>query len=338
MKKKWSELELIGMFSRRIGAPDAKGLIKGIGDDCAVFNSPDDRSLLATTDILVENIHFDCSWHPPHLLGRKSIAVNFSDIAAMGGTPHYALVSIALSNHIDKAWIEKWSAGAAEILEEFDCALIGGDTVKGPSLTINIVILGSGAKDRVIMRSTASKGENIYVSGDLGSAAGGLEICKAPDLFKSFTKDELQPLISKHLNPTPRVLLGQVLGASGMVGAMQDISDGIATDLAHICTQSDLGAEIEEDTLPGNQVLERVSRCLHKEPLELKISGGEDYELLFTVKEGRDEELLALLSEKCREQVHRVGRMIEGSGVRLISGDGSVDIAFRGFQHRGNGG
>ena len=338
MPGKWSELDLISMFAGRIGAPDTKGLIKGIGDDCAIFANPDERIWLATTDMLVENVHFDCSWHPPYLLGRKSIAVNLSDIAAMGGTPHYALVSIALADHHDIDWLEKWSAGVGEILEEFGCALVGGDTVRGSALTINIVVIGSAAKDRTIMRSTAREGENIYVSGDLGSAAAGLEISRAPALFQAFTKDELQPLINKHLNPTPRIRLGQVLGASGMVGAMQDISDGIATDLAHICTQSNVGAEIEAGLLPGSEVLEEVCECINKESVDLKISGGEDYELLFTVKEGRDDELLALLRETAGEKIYRVGRTVKGDDLRLISGEGSVDVAFRGFQHRAGGG
>ena len=337
MQEEWSELDLIRLFSGRTGAPGAKGLIKGIGDDCAIFDTPEDRSWLATTDILVENIHFDRSWHPPHLLGRKSIAVNLSDIAAMGGTPHYALVSIAVSDQLDKDWIEKWSAGAAEILEEFGCTIIGGDTVKGPALTINIVILGSGAKDRIIRRSTAAEGENIYVSGELGSAAAGLEICRAPVLFQSTAEDALQPLINKHLNPTPRVLLGQVLAASKMVGAMQDISDGIATDLAHICSQSGVGAELDADLLPGAEILGHVSQIINKEPVDLKISGGEDYELVFTVKKGRDEDLLRLLRENCGEQVYRVGRTVKGCDVRLISGEDAVNIGFKGFQHRGSG-
>ena len=337
MQEKWSELDLVELFAGNTGAPDSKGLIKGIGDDCAIFNNIDDRSWLATTDILVENIHFDRSWHPPHLLGRKSIAVNLSDIAAMGGTPHYALVSIALSDQLDKDWVEKWSAGAAEILEEFNCAIIGGDTVRGPALTINIALLGSGEKDRIIRRSSASEGENIYVSGDLGSAAAGLEICRTPALFQSYTRGELQPLIDKHLNPIPRIHLGQALGASGMVGAMQDISDGVATDLAHICSQSDVGAEIEADLLPGSEILERVCRSINKEAVDLKISGGEDYELLFTVKQGRDEDLLTLLGGKVGEKVCRIGRTVRGGDVRLISAQGAVDIGFRGFQHRANG-
>jgi thiamine-monophosphate kinase len=122
-----------------------------------------------------------------------------------------------------------------------------------------------------------------------------------------------------------------------MVGAMQDISDGIATDLAHICSQSGVGAELDADLLPGAEILGYVSQIINKEPVDLKISGGEDYELVFTVKKGRDENLLRLLRENCGEQVYRVGRTVKGCDVRLISGKDAVNIGFKGFQHRGSG-
>ncbi len=338
MRAKWSELDMIALFSGRTGAVDTAGLIKGIGDDCAIFTGLDQRHWLVTTDILIEWIHFDRSWHPPYLLGRKSIAVNLSDIAAMGGTPHYALVSIALPEQIERDWVAQWSAGAADMLEEFGCTLIGGDTVKGKDLAFNIVILGSGAKEETILRSTAGAEENIYVSGGLGFAAAGLEICRNPGQFKSFAKNELEPLVNKHLDPMPRIHLGEILAASGMVSAMQDISDGIATDLAHICTQSGVGAVVEEVLLPGASALQGICRTLNCEAVELQVSGGEDYELLFTVKQGKDEDLLALLRAQGEEQVYRVGRTVGGDGVRLLSGGKAVDIAFQGFQHKGESG
>lgn len=338
MRAKWSELDMIALFSGRTGAVDTEGLIKGIGDDCAIFTGLGQRHWLVTTDILIERVHFDRSWHPPSLLGRKSIAVNLSDIAAMGGTPHYALVSIALPEQIERDWVAQWSAGAADMLEEFGCTLIGGDTVKGKYLTFNIVILGSAAEGETILRSTAGAEENIYVSGGLGFAAAGLEICRNPEQFKSFTKNELEPLINKHLDPMPRVHLGEILAASGMVSAMQDISDGIATDLAHICTQSGVGAVVEEGLLPGASALQGVCRTLNCEVVELQVSGGEDYELLFTVKQGKDEDLLALLRAQGGGQVYRVGRTVGGDGVRLLSGGRAVDIAYQGFQHTGERG
>ena len=195
MQPNWSELDMISLFSGRIGATDTPGLIEGIGDDCAIFSSSSTHNWLVTTDMLVEGVHFDRSWHPPDLLGRKSIAVNLSDIAAMGGTPLYVLASVALPPQIDKDWMDQWSMGAAGIMKEFGCTLIGGDTVRGPVLTINIVILGRATREGTILRRTAGINENIYVSGSLGFAAAGLEICRHPAPFDSFAKDELEPFI-----------------------------------------------------------------------------------------------------------------------------------------------
>ena len=335
MLPNWSELDMISLFSDRIGAADTPGLMEGIGDDCAIFTGSGTYNWLVTTDMLVEGVHFDRSWHPPDLLGRKSIAVNLSDIAAMGGTPLYVLASVALPPQIDKDWMDQWSMGASAIMEEFGCTLIGGDTVKGPVLTINIFILGSATREATILRRTAGMGENIYVSGSLGFAAAGLEICRQPAFFESFTKDELEPFIMQHLNPSPRVKLGQTLAASGMVSAMQDISDGVATDLAHICSQSGVGGEVRADLLPGTDALEKVCRKLHRTVEDLQLSGGEDYELLFTVKKGKDEALLALLQDSGIEKVCRVGRTVPGESVRLVSAEGSLDIGFMGYQHTG---
>ena len=167
--------------------------------------------------------------------------------------------------------------------------------------------------------------------------SAGLEICRHPELFRSFADDKLSALKEKHLNPTPRVELGQILATSGAVGAMQDISDGIATDLAHICSQSGVGAEVEAELLPAEQSLAEACRCLNRTAVELQVSGGEDYELLFTVRQGRDEELLSLVKERHLEMVYKVGRTVPGSTVRLLSADGVSDIGFQGYQHSGSG-
>ena len=336
MQGNWTELDMISLFSSRVGAADTPGLMEGIGDDCAIFASSHTHNWLVTTDMLVEGVHFDLSWHPPDLLGRKSIAVNLSDIAAMGGTPLYVLASVALPPQLDRDWMEQWSVGAAAIMEEFGCTLIGGDTVRGPVLTINIVILGSATTEGTILRRTAGVDENIYVSGNLGYAATGLEICRQPTLFESFPRDEVEPFIFQHLNPLPRVKLGQALASSGMVSAMQDVSDGIATDLAHICSQSGVGGEVEAGLLPGTDSLKKVCRRLNRAVVDLQLSGGEDYELLFTVKKGKDKELLALLKDSGIGRIHRIGRTVPGESVRLVSAEGSVDIGFKGYQHTGS--
>ena len=334
-QKQWSELGLIKLLAEKCSGDSAEGVIKGIGDDCAVFKNRCGRNWLATTDILIEGVHFDLSWHPPYLLGRKAVAVNLSDIAAMGGTPHHALISIGVSDQVDNEFLSRLSGGTADILNSFGCSLIGGDTARAPALTINVVILGSIAEDCAILRSGSVPGENIYVSGPLGSAAVGLEICRRGLPPGPFSENNVHSLVDKHLNPEPRVELGRFLGASKLVSAMQDISDGLATDLAHICRQSGVGAEISADLLPGHELLEPVCRVLKLESAAVQTTGGDDYELLFTVKRGKDEEVQDLLDSGGFGKIHRIGRTIEGTGVNLVDGRGSTDISFLGYQHTG---
>ncbi len=334
-QKQWSELGLIELLADKSKGVSAEGVITGIGDDCAVFKNRCGRNWLATTDILIEGVHFDLSWHPPHLLGRKAVAVNLSDIAAMGGTPHYALISIGVSDQVDNEFLSRFSGGAAEILNRFDCSLIGGDTARAPALTINVVILGTTAEDCAILRSGSVPGENIYVSGPLGSAAVGLEISRRGLPPGPFAENDVRSLVDKHLNPEPRVELGRLLGTSKLVSAMQDISDGLATDLAHICRQSGVGAEISAELLPGHELLKPLCRLLKLDSAAVQTTGGDDYELLFTVKRGKDEEVHDLLGSSGFGKIHRIGRTIEGTGVNLIDGQGSTDISFMGYQHAG---
>lgn len=331
--KNWSELDLIALFKNQPGSHKDSSLIKGIGDDCAVFGMREGCDWITTTDILVENVHFDRSWHPPHLLGRKSIAVNLSDIAAMGGTPHFALVSLAIPASTDKNWIEHWYNGVSEMLVAHNCRLIGGDTAKSDVLTINIVIIGSVTKNRAIMRNSATVGENIYVSGFLGGAGAGLEICKNRSLFKTINQELLDIMINQHLDPQPEIQLGSLLGGCGLIGAMQDLSDGLATDLAHICQQSGVGADIENAALPAPEGLNQVCELIGKSAVSMQISGGEDYKLLFTVKEQEDGHLLSLIETNGMGPIHQIGRIVERTGVRLVHGGKNTDISFQGYQH-----
>jgi len=333
MRTNWSELALIEMLAEKARAGSKDGLIKGIGDDCAVFSNRDGRHWLVTTDMLVDTVHFDLDWHPPHLLGRKAVAVNLSDIAAMGGTPHHALVSIAIPDHTDQDFLQGLVAGSAEILAEHNCSMIGGDTTRGPVLTLNIVILGSCAAGQAVLRSGAVPGDLIYVSGALGSAAAGLEISSQRHRLKDISENELNPLIEKHLNPVPRVRLGQLLAEHALVSAMQDLSDGLATDLAHICRESTVGAEIQADLLPEQPLLESVCRMLDLDPTTVKVSGGDDYELLFTVRPDKQEALLLSLQDAGLKNVQCIGKIVAGSGVTLVEDGARKDISFSGYQH-----
>ncbi|MCB2214586.1 thiamine-phosphate kinase [Desulfofustis glycolicus] len=335
MPAHWSELDLIKHFagSCRI---DKKQLIKGIGDDCAVLHPAGDEAWVLTTDMLVDTVHFDTSWHPAFQLGRKCLAVNLSDIAAMGATPHSVMLSVALPDTIETVWLEQWLQGLASMIDEFDCALIGGDTVRGAQLTISITALGTTARNRVILRSTAGPGDTIFVSGYLGSAAAGLLFCRDKAALPAVDEQLKAPFIKRHLDPSPDVFCGSLLAQSGLVTAMQDLSDGLATDLAHIAEQSHLAAIVDAERLPGHPDLAQVCRLLERSPIDLQVAGGDDYHLVFTVKRGAEQELIDYLARHDGPPIYKIGRTEPGSGVHLLHDGESSDIAFRGFQHHGN--
>ena len=198
--------------------------------------------MLLTTDTLVEGVHFDLAWHPPLLLGRKAGAVNLSDVAAMGGEPRFALLNVAFPGSAS-AWLDDFLAGFHGILQEHDTHLVGGDTVKSSSdISITVTIIGEAAEDSICYRSGAVPGDLVFVSGSLGDAAAGLALCRAG--ISSDDSGQWQQLLSAHLDPQPQVQLGRILAESGQIHAMMDISDGLATDLAHICAASGVGAEM----------------------------------------------------------------------------------------------
>ncbi|MBU0945894.1 MAG: thiamine-phosphate kinase [Proteobacteria bacterium] len=326
----WSERELIRKILQA-GNGQSTGLIKGIGDDCCEVVAH--GAWLISTDTLVDSIHFDRSWHPPYLLGRKSVAVNLSDIAAMGGRPRFILLSLCLPKELDAEWISLWLQGALEILREYDCLLIGGDTVLGRELVLTVTVLGEPVGHGAIYRSGAGQGDTVWVSGPLGSAGAGLELFSAekekPGLLDL---SRWQRLLDAHLNPLPCIGLGMELAESGLVSAMQDISDGIATDLAHICQASGVGGLIQAERLPFLPELTSAAEVLHLKVEDLILRSGEDYQLLFTVRRGYEEKLAQLLEEKGRE-VFKIGEIRAGQGLFLQTESKEKEISFQGYEH-----
>ena len=330
-----SERALIRLI-RGASVASAPDLIQGIGDDCAVFGRSRAGQWLITTDTLVDSVHFDRSWHPPELLGRKSIAVNFSDVAAMGGCPRFVLLSLCLPQDLEAEWLQRWLSGVSAILAEQGCLLIGGDTVRGRELVISVTVLGEAEPDHILYRTGATPGDTVYVSGPLGSAAAGLALFQRAKLDGRHPEQwsQWQDLRDAHLNPRPLVKLGQQLGASGWVSAMQDVSDGLATDLAHICQESGTGGVLYADRLPALSVIDSAALFLEKDRLDLLLKGGEDYQLLFTVRSGREKELEARLLTELNHQIYPVGTITRGQGVLLEKKDGSRhDITFQGYEH-----
>jgi thiamine-monophosphate kinase len=325
-----SEKAVIKMIRKMSGAGSGK-VLTSIGDDCAVIQRDGGMVELITTDTLVENVHFDLSWHGPVLLGRKAAAVNISDVAAMGGKPIYCLLSLALPTGLADSWSEQFMSGFLAKLNEYGACLIGGDTVKSEKgVVISVTVVGEAVAGEVLLRSTARAGDLVMVSGSLGEAAAGLELCRRGE---KEVDGRWRDLLMAHLDPSPETELAKVLAASGLVSAMMDISDGLATDLAHICGESGLAAEVEGGTVPISTMLREAADTLALEPLNWALSGGEDYRLLLAVSESDGAELQRLVKMQTGRELITVGRLKEGSGVALVDGDEQRDITYQGYDH-----
>ena len=328
MARPEGEREIIARIRQAAGS--SGDLLVGIGDDCAVYKMDPDRVSLVTTDTMVEGVHFDLSWHPPLELGRKAASVNISDIAAMGGLPRFALLSLALTPAFDGQWLDAFMAGFLAVLAEHGVALIGGDTVQsGHGSVLSVTVIGEMAESELITRKGAQPGDVVLVSGFLGEAAAGLALCR----FGLAHEPDWQPLVGAHLNPVPLVALGRVLAASGMVHAMQDLSDGLATDLAHICAESGVGAVVAAEKIPLSPVLCKAAGICGQSPLDWALSGGEDYQLLFTAGEQQVAALRSMVREKTGRELFAVGRIVEGQGVFLEEAGQRREISYRGYEH-----
>lgn len=305
-------------------------LVKGIGDDCAVVAGAGGTVSLWTMDTLIESVHFDLAWHPPEQLGRKTVSVNVSDIAAMGGTPRFALFSLGLPGSADKSLVDSLLAGMFDVMAGYDITLAGGDTVFSPErIVLTLTLCGEMAADQVCYRAGAMAGDDVWVSGFLGEAAGGLALCRRG----MHGEGRFSSLVRAHCDPTPQLDLGRLLAASGLIHAMLDLSDGLATDLAHICTASGVGAEIVADQVPFSPVLLEAASELRMEPLDLALAGGEDYQLLFTVP-AEKRVSIEELGVRSGHRLFRVGKMVAGDRVILRQGGKRRDITFGGYEHR----
>jgi thiamine-monophosphate kinase len=255
----------------------------GIGDDCAVLRLPSRRGkdkdhknqdTLVTTDLSLEGVHFRLDWHPPESVGHRCLARGLSDIAAMGGEPVAAFLSLALPTESRQSWVSRFANGMIRLAERYGITLAGGDTAESPhGIVADIVVIGTAPAGEAVLRSGARPGDLIYVSGYLGgSAVAVVEMRKNP-------KGRLNPRdYSRHFLPEPRVELGRVLRDKGLVSAMIDTSDGLSTDLGHICEESHVGAKLLAEAIPRA----RVGKPAKEVDLQLALHGGEDYELLFT--------------------------------------------------------
>ena len=312
------EFELIGHIKDMFRVPSE---VYGIGDDCAIIPSGEGE-LLFSTDLLIEGVHFLRKESSPEDVGWKAAAVNLSDIAAMGGTPVATFLSIALPKDAQGEWAERFIEGYARISRQYDVPLLGGDTTSSlRDIAVNVGVLGRCPSGRGLMRSGARTGETIYVTGPLGDSAGGLQaILKETDRTK-----DIETLINRHKRPVPRVFEGRKLMETGKVGAMMDISDGIASDMRHIMKASGVGAVIALDKLPCSPQLRSVCAGQGWDIYELAASGGEDFELLLTGPENLDDSVDFPL--------YAIGQVVNGDDLIWTINDEPVDSDFTGYKH-----
>ncbi|MFC1962821.1 thiamine-phosphate kinase [Chloroflexota bacterium] len=298
-------------------------VVTGIGDDAAIWHNEEGLAL-ATTDTLVEGVHFKPGMGTWEELGGKALAVSLSDIAAMGGIPRYALVSLTIPPSTEVGTITALYRGMIEAANRYEVALVGGNTTRATELSITTTVLGSATEKGVLRRSAARPGHLIAVTGYLGLAAAGLRMLTLPP---SLDKESEKLSQAAYLRPQPRLVEGKTLVEHGVKAAI-DISDGLLSDLGHICQASGVGARIEVDKLPIHPVLKRA---FPGEALELALSGGEDYELLFTA----EEDIMDRVREEIPGLISIIGRITEGPGeISMVDDKGQVlSLARKGWEH-----
>jgi thiamine-monophosphate kinase len=317
------EFGLIDLLAKVVGGGQDKRLLIGIGDDAAAWQG-DGSIQLATVDSFIQDVHFPSGLASWSELGWKALAVNLSDIAAMGGLPRYALVSLALPANTAVDDVTALYTGMLELANQFGVTIVGGDISSAPLVVVTIAVFGSGQKKRLLTRSSAKPGELVAVTGALGAAAAGLEM-----LTKGlkFDPQATAGFRNAFLCPVPRIAEGQLLLKQGVKTAI-DLSDWLVSELNHVCKASQVGARIEIERVP---VEPGVKACFGEEAFEMALGGGEDYELLFT---GRAE-VINKVKRKAACPITVVGEILAGDkGVTLVDSQGEpVNLVSRGWEH-----
>ena len=325
------EFGLIDRIAHLFGRKGDEGET-GIGDDCAVLPLGGNRSLLVTTDMLIEDRHFSRDWISPGDLGYKSLAVNLSDISAMGGKPKHAFLSIGLPEDLSLEWIENYFRETHALASSHNVRLMGGDTTKssGP-LVINYTILGEMKTENLLWRSSAKPGDQIAVLGDLGESGAGLKLLleKKPP----FSSSE-QKLIDAHHRPQLFIDEAQFLAESGAVNAMIDLSDGLQSDGGHIANASEASLVVESEMIPVTQSLQNICETYEWNPLELALVSGEDYGLLFTINSEKAEALKRSFKDAFGYSFSIIGEVKSGPAeVQILKNGDPINLGKSGFDH-----
>jgi len=309
MDKKIEDIGEFGLINIIKKYADNRGDIYGIGDDCAIIPF-EEKEILVTTDALVKNVHFYEN-SDPYKLGRKSLAVNISDVCAMAADPKWAFLSLSIEPNTKVDYIDKFIKGFLSMADEHNIKLLGGDTTKTSVFTINVMLLGVNKKNKSIKRSGARIDEDVYVTGRIGCSVAGLRAINAANADKYYN------LIECHINPTPRCDIA--LQIRGLATSMIDISDGLIQDCRHICEESSVGIEIDFDKVPFC--------CTDIVSKREMLAGGEDYELVFCAKKEYRGQI-----EKIKD-VRRIGKTVSKKGVRVVENGQIMNLAKLGFKH-----
>lgn len=331
------EFGLIDHLTEGFGLQQSTSLM-GVGDDAAIIATGGPEQLLVSTDMLVESIHFDLAYTPLKHLGYKSVVVNISDICAMNGRPQQITVSIAISNRFSVEALEELYAGVRLACQHYGVDLVGGDTTSSNrGLIISVTAIGRAPESRIVKRSTAKAGDILCVTGNLGAAYLGLQILERekrifqehPDVQPQINEDA-QYLLERQLKPEARTDMVDLFAKNDLVPtSMIDVSDGLASEIFHLCKSSGLGAIVEESGVPIHQNAQLQALEFNLDPITCALSGGEDYELLFTV-DPKDLDKVRFLPD-----IYICGEMTEASeGVKLHSKGGNIHpLKAQGWNH-----
>ncbi|MFN2492024.1 MAG: thiamine-phosphate kinase [Pyrinomonadaceae bacterium] len=338
------EFDFINKIKRRVEqnksfassfATYPSSLIKGIGDDATVISGQSGKDIVVTTDLLVEDIDFRRDTTRPEMLGHKALAVSLSDIAAMGASPRWALISIGLPRDVwDSDFLDGFYDGLLKLAGRYNVTLTGGDVSRTPEgVVIDSIVIGESIEGRAVYRCGAQPGDQIFVTGYLGDAAAGLRLIEhgARLPHRESSSHSIDPLLLRQLQPEPRVGWGLTIGERGLATAMIDISDGLSSDLNHLCRASKVGALIRASRIPIDHLVTELCGRRALDPLMLALNGGEDFELLFTVKA---ENVGKLPTRVDGVPITRIGQVTDASaGVRISEGSRIWDLEPGGWKH-----
>lgn len=297
-----------------------RAVLTGIGDDCAVLRLLAGKDSLVTTDFTLEGIHFRRDWHAPESVGHRCLARGLSDIAAMGGEPVAVFLSLALPRDLRQAWVGRFARSLISLAEKHGAIVAGGDTAESPDgILADIIVVGTVPKGKAILRSGAKAGDRIYVSGELGGSAAAVVRMRGG-------RGKVNPReYVRHFYPEPRVELGRVLREKTLASAMIDTSDGLSTDLAHICEESGVGAEIDSSLIPRAY----AGKPAREVDLELALHGGEDYELLFTATQKKH-----IPRHIAGVAITQIGQITRSHGIFVRNSKGvGYELHPRGWEH-----